>query len=205
MDVVLCERTLQTTSGERAVRVASIGRGVADALVPTGSDALLAETTEDLLLVAAGGLDPGAHVLQHLALDLGPAVGEIRVEHALDDILSHLLRRHAVVVPGLDDAEHSVLDNDLCNLTGRLIEDQGKVILPSALNDRATHLGEERVRRVGSVRVVEDFILVMRVDDSLRTSREGAGSVGEHGLEVRLERGETAVSVQRDMRRTQRR
>jgi hypothetical protein len=49
--------------------------------------------------------------------DLTSVVKPSRVEEALQDVLCNLTSVHARVVPSLDDQSHSVLDNDLSDLT----------------------------------------------------------------------------------------
>ena len=44
------------------------------------ADSVLGEAVEGVVLCVAVAVDPGAHVLEHLALDLGVAVVEVGVE-----------------------------------------------------------------------------------------------------------------------------
>lgn len=61
-----------------AAAAAAAGGGEADVLVV--AHGLLGETAEHLVLLSAEALHPAVHVLEHLALDLGVAVVEVRVE-----------------------------------------------------------------------------------------------------------------------------
>ena len=65
-----------------------------------------------------------------------------------------------VDVTNLDDEPYSVLDNNLCDLAGRLIEDDAEVVLCGDdyhvhQLERRTYLGEDTVCWVRSILVVE--------------------------------------------------
>lgn len=53
---------------------------------------------------------PGAHVVEHLSLDLA-AVLESRVMQHIEELLDHLLSINARVVPCLDNALHHMPNN----------------------------------------------------------------------------------------------
>lgn len=104
---------------------------------------------------------------------------EVGVEQALENVLCDLLRRDAVVVPGLDDAINRVGDNSLGNLTRGLVQQQRKVVLR-----------QERVSRVGSIPVIPYLLLVVRIDDRLRRRAQRVGSGTYEGLDERLQGGD---------------
>jgi hypothetical protein len=54
---------------------------------------------------------------------------EVRVEEALEHRLGDVLRRHVRVVPSFDDEVDGVLDDDLGNFSGGLVENEGKMVL----------------------------------------------------------------------------
>lgn len=60
-----------------------------------------------------------------------------------------------VVAPSLNDQFDGVLNKELCDLSGGLIQDETKVVL-----------GEHTVRRVRGIRVVENLVLIVVVDHS---------------------------------------
>lgn len=54
---------------------------------------------------------------------------EVGVEEAFENRLGDLAVVHARVVPALDDEVDGVLDNNLRNLTRRLVQDQSEMVL----------------------------------------------------------------------------
>ena len=60
----------------------------------------------------------------------------------------------------LDDEVHTVLDDNLCNFAGRLVQNDTEVVLRGGKclvrqPERKTHLGEDTMGRIRSIGVVE--------------------------------------------------
>ena len=79
----------------------------------------------------------------------------------------------AVLSPCFYDNLDGVNNDGLCNLSSGLVEDKTEVIL-----------GQETVRRIRSVGIIEDFILVICIDDSLASLPNYGGSLREDRLET---------------------
>ena len=56
-------------------------------------------------------------------------VTEVRMKHALENRFRDSLCRHLRIVPCLDHQSDCVLDDELGNLSCRLIEDESEVVL----------------------------------------------------------------------------
>lgn len=106
-------------------------------------------------------------------------VMEIWVEETFENWLGHRLGVDTGIVPCLDHEVDRVLDDSPGDLTSRLIKDQSEVIL-----------GQERVGRVRSVSVVPDFLLIVVVDDSLRSLTKSSNSGTDQWLDKRFESGD---------------
>lgn len=107
---------------------------------------------------------------------LTSSIVEVGVEQALKKILRDVLSRNTGVVPGLDNSVDPILDNGLSDLSRRLIQDESEMILR-----------QEGVSRVGSVPVVPDFVLIVRIDDSSGGSTEGRSRRTQERLDKWLE------------------
>lgn len=110
-----------------------------------------------LRLIRPETSQPLLHLVEHLVLDLRVARVVVRVMEGLQNLINDPVGR-LVAAPRLDDEGDAVLDEKLSDLSGGLVEDETEVVL-----------GEDTVRGVGGVGVVEDLVLVVVVDDGLAT------------------------------------
>lgn len=106
-------------------------------------------------------------------------VVEVRVEQRLENRLSDRVRRHARVVPSLDNQVDGEFNDRPRDLTGRLVEDEGKVVFR-----------EVRVSWVASVPVVPHFLLIMGSEDCLRGLTQSADGGADQRLDEWLECGD---------------
>ena len=65
------------------------------------------------------------------------------------DVIQYLLRWDFWMFPGIDDARGDILQDCSCNLTGRFVENIGKVVFR-----------QERMGRIGAVGVGPRLVLV---------------------------------------------
>jgi len=121
---------------------------------------------------------------------------EVGMEETLQNLLGHLIDRHTRIVPGFDNEIDGIFDDGLGDLAGRLVQDQGEVVLnkgtvmgPTGPKEYA-HLSEERVRRIRSVPVVPDLILIMRIYDGLRRLTKSCSSGPDERFHEGLEGGD---------------
>jgi hypothetical protein len=143
MGLALCERAL----GSRSTTFTR----QADVLVVTNR--ILGQSTQDWLLIGWFA-DPVAHALEHFALNLRIRIMEVGMEEALQNILCDLMDVHRSIVPSLDDKLDRVGNYNPGQLTGWFIQNQVKVVL-----------AQERMGRVRGTRIVEDFILIVAIND----------------------------------------
>lgn len=99
------------------------------------------------------------HRIVHLAIVISQR-GMMEDAHA---VVQHLVNRHIWVVPSVDNTWCDVLQDCHSNLSSRLIENVGEVVL-----------GEHTVSGVGGVRISPDLKLMLRcrVNDSRRAALE---------------------------------
>lgn len=115
----------------------------------------------------------------------GRALG--RLSQGRRTLRSDRVRVHRRLFPRLDDHVDGVLEDDDRDLTRRLVQDEreaadeevesGPVPLVSRMGRNLLVLGQERVRRIRGVRVVEDLVLVRAVDDGSAALAEDLGGL----------------------------
>jgi hypothetical protein len=79
---------------------------------------------------------------------------EVRVKHALQNLLGNLMHRNRHIIPCICHKFDGINNDDLGNKSGRFVEDQVEMVL-----------AQKRVGGIRSVRVIEYFILVMIVNN----------------------------------------
>lgn len=72
----------------------------------------------------------------------------------MEDLIGCLVDVYRIVVPGFRDEVDSVGDNQLSNVASRFVQNKIKMVFT-----------QKRVRRIRFKRIVEDFILVVVIDD----------------------------------------
>ena len=114
-----------------------------------GLDALGAEDVIEAAAAVGSGVGPGFDGLEHGAVGFVAHVPGGRVVEHLQAILQHLLLRHVGMLPGVQHAGSHVLKDRRGDVSGRVVEDVGEVVL-----------GQQRVGGVGAVRVGPGLELV---------------------------------------------
>ena len=146
----------------RSVRVADLSAVVLARLYTFGAEDII-QTRASVL----PGVNPRFNRLEHGAMGIVAHVPNSWVVEHTQTVVDDLPLRDVGMFPGIQDTRSDVLHDRGCDVTGRLVEDIGEVVL-----------GEERVRRVSASRIGPGFILVLArcIDDACGAGLERVGS-----------------------------